>query len=131
MSTTNNSCSLLILGVVTLQSSTKNNSRETFKKYTKHTDEVNKSVTLRGVLKLKVDRHKSIPLSEVEDARSIVKRFNTGAMSLGSISAETHEALAVAMNSIGARSNTGLSARYLCSLGRFHGFHSLNLVLVS
>jgi len=70
-------------------------------------DEQNKAVTLRGVLKLKVDPAKSIPLSEVEPAKEIVKRFNTGAMSLGSISQETHETLAIAMNSINARSNTG------------------------
>lgn len=49
----------------------------------------------------------SIPLEEVESASAIVRRFNTGAMSLGSISQETHEALAIAMNTIGARSNTG------------------------
>lgn len=94
-------------GMVSLQLATKGNSREAFKRYTKHTDMMNKAVTLRGVLKLKVDRAKSIPLSEVEEAKEIVKRFNTGAMSLGSISQETHEALAIAMNSIGARSNTG------------------------
>ena len=94
-------------GMVSLQQATRNNSKDMFKAYTKHVDEQNKAVTLRGVLKLKVDPSKSIPLSEVEPAKDIVKRFNTGAMSLGSISQETHETLAIAMNSIGARSNTG------------------------
>lgn len=94
-------------GMTNLQIASRTNSREAFKTYTKHTDEMNKAVTLRGVLRLKVDRSKAIPLSEVEEAKEIVKRFNTGAMSLGSISQETHEALAVAMNTIGARSNTG------------------------
>lgn len=94
-------------GMVNLQIASRNNSREAFKAYTKHLDEQNKRVTLRGVLKLKIDKSKSIPLTEVEPAKEIVKRFNTGAMSLGSISQETHETLAVAMNQIGARSNTG------------------------
>lgn len=63
-------------------------SRQIFKQYTAHVDQMNKSVTLRGVLKLMVDESKSIPISEVEEAKNdIVKRFNTGAMSLvGSIS---------------------------------------------
>jgi glutamate synthase domain-containing protein 2/glutamate synthase domain-containing protein 3 len=94
-------------GMVALQQASRTNSRETFKQYTQHVDQVNKGVTLRGVLKFKVDKSKSIPLSEVEPAKEIVKRFATGAMSVGSISQETHEALAVAMNTIGARSNTG------------------------
>lgn len=94
-------------GMVSLQLATKSNSRELFKKYTQHVDEMNKSVTLRGVLKLKEMKGNSIPLSEVEPAQNIVRRFNTGAMSLGSISQETHETLAVAMNQMGARSNTG------------------------
>jgi glutamate synthase domain-containing protein 2 len=68
---------------------------------------MNKAVTLRGVLRLKVDKTKSIPLSEVQEAKEIVKRFNSGAMSLGSISQETHETLAQAMNFLQARSNTG------------------------
>jgi glutamate synthase (NADPH/NADH) len=94
-------------GMVALQQASRTNSRQTFKQYTEHVDKMNKSVTLRGVLRLKVDKSKPIPLSEVQEAKEIVKRFNTGAMSLGSISRETHEALAVAMNSLGARSNTG------------------------
>ncbi len=94
-------------GMVSLQQAARNNSREAFKMYTSHLNEVNKGVTLRGVLKLKIDPTKSIPIEQVEEAKEIVKRFNTGAMSLGSISQETHETLAQAMNIIGARSNTG------------------------
>lgn len=94
-------------GMVALQQSTRLNSRELFKTYTRNIDNTNKAVTLRGVLKFNTKGVKPVPLSEVEPAASIVKRFNTGAMSLGSISQETHETLAVAMNSIGARSNTG------------------------
>jgi len=93
--------------MVALQQSVRANSREVFRQYTRHVDEQNKSVTLRGVLKLKVDKSKSIPLDQVEPVKEIVKRFNTGAMSLGSISQETHETLAQAMNKLGARSNTG------------------------
>ena len=94
-------------GMVSLQQSTRLNSKEIFKNYTKHIDNQNKSVTLRGVLKLNTKINKSIPIEQVESAVEIVKRFNTGAMSLGSISQETHETLAIAMNSINARSNTG------------------------
>ena len=94
-------------GMTSLQQASLNNSIEKFKEYTTHVNKQNESVTLRGVLKLKIDRKLAIPIDQVEPAVSIVKRFNTGAMSLGSISQETHEALAIAMNSIGARSNTG------------------------
>ena len=86
--------------MVLLQTSTKSNSRDVFKEYTAEVDHQNKSVTLRGVMKLKNDRSMAIPLDQVEPAKNIVKRFNTGAMSLGSISQETHETLAVAMNSV-------------------------------
>jgi glutamate synthase (NADH) len=94
-------------GMVALQQSTRMNSRALFKNYTAHIDKMNKAVTLRGVLKFNTKNVTPVPLSEVEPAAEIVKRFNTGAMSLGSISQETHETLAVAMNSINARSNTG------------------------
>ena len=58
-------------------------------------------------MKFKFDPSRAIPLEEVESVNDIVKRFNTGAMSLGSISQEAHETLAVAMNALGGRSNTG------------------------
>jgi glutamate synthase (NADH) len=68
---------------------------------------MNKKVTLRGQLKFKFDPARAVPLEDVEPASNIVKRFATGAMSLGSISREAHETLAVAMNGLGGRSNTG------------------------
>src|SRR5512146_1663501 len=64
-------------------------------------------MTLRGLFEFKVDPAKAIPVEEVEPASEIVKRFATGAMSLGSISTEAHATLAVAMNRIGGKSNTG------------------------
>ncbi len=69
-------------------------------------DEAAKGITLRGLMSFRPDRD-PIPIDEVEAGTEIVKRFSTGAMSMGSISAESHEALAVAMNRLGARSNTG------------------------
>lgn len=94
-------------GMVSLQQATRLNSKDAFKSYSRQIDEMNKSVTLRGVLKFNKSKATPIPISQVEAASEIVKRFNTGAMSLGSISQETHEALAIAMNQMGARSNTG------------------------
>jgi glutamate synthase domain-containing protein 2/glutamate synthase domain-containing protein 1/glutamate synthase domain-containing protein 3 len=94
-------------GMVNLQIAARTNSREAFKEFTRLTNEQNKKVTLRGQLKFKFDPSRSIPLEEVEPVSEIVKRFATGAMSLGSISQEAHETLAVAMNALGGRSNTG------------------------
>jgi glutamate synthase domain-containing protein 2 len=93
--------------MVALQQSARTNSREAYKMYTKLVDETNAGCNLRGLLRFKVDPARSVPIEEVEPASEIVKRFNTGAMSLGSISRETHETLAVAMNTLGGRSNTG------------------------
>src|SRR5256885_9719942 len=64
-------------------------------------------MTLRGLFEFKFDPAKAIVLDQVESAKEIVKRFATGAMSLGSISTEAHATLAVAMNRIGGKSNTG------------------------
>ena len=90
-----------------LQQSVRQNSKETFQEYTDLIDLQNKQLcTLRGLLQLK-ELDKPLPLEEVESAKEIVKRFATGAMSYGSISKEAHETLAIAMNRIGARSNTG------------------------
>jgi glutamate synthase domain-containing protein 2/glutamate synthase domain-containing protein 1/glutamate synthase domain-containing protein 3 len=89
-----------------LQQSTRNNSYDTFKQYTKTIDEPNEDyITLRGLLDFK--NQKPIDIDEVEPIESIMTRFATGAMSYGSISKEAHETLAIAMNSIGAKSNTG------------------------
>jgi glutamate synthase domain-containing protein 2/glutamate synthase domain-containing protein 1/glutamate synthase domain-containing protein 3 len=70
-------------------------------------DESKRRATLRGLLKLKPPPSGPIPIEEVESAKDIVKRFATGAMSLGSLSAEAHETLAIAMNRLGGKSNTG------------------------
>ena len=69
-------------------------------------DESTRRSNLRGLLDFKFD-HTPLPVEEVEPASEIVKRFNTGAMSFGSISKEAHETLAIAMNRLGGKSNTG------------------------
>lgn len=94
-------------GMVNLQIAARTNSREAYKEFSRITNEQNKKVTLRGQLKFKFDPNRAIPIEEVEPVSEIVKRFNTGAMSLGSISQEAHETLAIAMNALGGRSNTG------------------------
>ncbi|MFQ3575042.1 MAG: glutamate synthase large subunit [Cytophagales bacterium] len=89
-----------------LQMSTQKGDYELFKKYSKVINEQTKrSCTLRSLLKFK--KGNSIPLDEVEPIENILKRFATGAMSFGSISYEAHSTLAIAMNRIGAKSNTG------------------------
>lgn len=93
--------------MVNLQIAARTDSREAYKEFARITNEQNQKVTLRGQLKFKFDPSKAIPVDEVEPVSEIVKRFATGAMSLGSISQEAHETLAVAMNSLGGRSNTG------------------------
>ena len=94
--------------VFLLQHSTRTQSYPLFKKFTqKINDQAEKLMTLRGLFRLKEGELDPIPIDEVESVESIVKRFSTGAMSYGSISQEAHETLAVAMNRIGARSNTG------------------------
>ncbi len=94
------------LTVSKLQQATRQASYSTFKEYTSLINEQNERLcTLRGLLRFK--KGDPIPLEEVEPAREIVKRFATGAMSFGSISREAHETLAIAMNRIGGKSNTG------------------------
>ena len=81
---------------------------QTYKEYANIiNDQSKRQMTLRGLFEFKVDPTKAIPLDEVEPAKEIVKRFATGAMSLGSISTEAHATLAIAMNRIGGKSNTG------------------------
>ena len=88
-----------------LQWATKSDDYQTYKKFSKLVDDQNaQPAFIRGILKWK---HNPIPIEEVEPAENIMKRFVTGAMSYGSISKEAHEAIAVAMNIIGGRSNTG------------------------
>ena len=94
--------------IAKLQHSTRANNWNTYKEYAQIINDQNKRhMTLRGLFEFKIDPAKAIPLDEVEPAKEIVKRFATGAMSLGSISTEAHATLAVAMNSIGGKSNTG------------------------
>ena len=90
-----------------LQHATRTNSREMFEEFTRQIDEQNETLlTLRGLMTFKDDAE-PVPLEEVEPAAQIVKRFATGAMSFGSISYEAHTTLAIAMNRIGGKSNTG------------------------
>jgi glutamate synthase (NADPH) large chain len=94
--------------VFRLQHSTRSQRYDIFKQYTRRVDEQAKRLmTLRGLFALRAGVREPVPLDEVESVESIVKRFSTGAMSYGSISAEAHETLAIAMNRLGARSNTG------------------------
>ncbi|MBC2770656.1 glutamate synthase-related protein [Pusillimonas minor] len=94
--------------IAKLQHSTRTNNYNTYKEYAQLiNDQSRRHMTLRGLFEFKVDPAKAIPLSEVEPAKEIVKRFATGAMSLGSISTEAHSVLAIAMNRIGGKSNTG------------------------
>lgn len=90
-----------------LQQATRTNDYAMFKKYSAQINDQSKQLTtLRGLLDFKL-AEQPIPLDEVEPVEAIVKRFKTGAMSYGSISKEAHEALAIAMNRIGGKSNTG------------------------
>ena len=94
--------------IAKLQHSTKSNNYQTYQEYADIiNDQSRRHMTLRGLFEFKIDPARSIPLDEVEPAKEIVKRFATGAMSLGSISSEAHATLAVAMNRIGGKSNTG------------------------
>ncbi|MFD5733888.1 glutamate synthase large subunit [Streptomyces sioyaensis] len=93
--------------VFRLQHSTRARRYDIFKKYTERVNEQSERLmTLRGLFSFASDRP-SIPIEEVESASEIVKRFSTGAMSYGSISQEAHETLAIAMNQLGGKSNTG------------------------
>nr|WP_150621300.1 glutamate synthase-related protein [Pandoraea horticolens] len=94
--------------IAKLQHSTRSNSYQTYKEYANLiNDQSKRHMTLRGLFEFRVDPQRAIPLDQVESAKDIVKRFATGAMSLGSISTEAHATLAVAMNRIGGKSNTG------------------------
>ena len=94
--------------VYKLQHSTRTGRYEVFKEYTRLVDnQAARLATLRGLFELKAGERPPVPIDEVQPVAEIVKRFSTGAMSYGSISKEAHETLAIAMNRIGARSNTG------------------------
>ena len=93
--------------VFRLQHSTRTGKFDVFREYTSLVnDQSQRMATLRGLFEFKPDRA-PIPIDEVESAESLFRRFATGAMSFGSISAEAHETLAIAMNRLGGRSNTG------------------------
>ena len=94
--------------IAKLQHSTRSGSFGTYKEYAQLiNDQSKRHMTLRGLFEFKADPARAIALGEVEPAAEIVKRFASGAMSLGSISTEAHATLAVAMNRIGGKSNTG------------------------
>jgi len=93
--------------IAKLQHATRTGQYDTYKEYAKLiNDQTRRHMTLRGLFEIK-SLGKAIPLVQVESAKEIVKRFATGAMSLGSISTEAHATLAIAMNRIGGKSNTG------------------------
>ena len=94
--------------VFLLQHSTRTGRYDIFQQYSKEVDRLSREGgTLRGLFDLKTSIRPPVPLDEVESVESIVTRFNTGAMSYGSISAEAHETMAIAMNNLGGRSNSG------------------------
>ncbi|WP_285724287.1 glutamate synthase large subunit [Psychromicrobium xiongbiense] len=94
--------------VFRLQHATRERRYDIFKNYTKAIDDQSENLmTLRGLLGFKAGQRPAVPIEEVEPVSEIVKRFSTGAMSYGSISQEAHETLAIAMNQLGGKSNTG------------------------
>jgi len=94
--------------IAKLQHATRTNTYSTYKEYARLIDDQSRRhMTFRGLFEFRFNRCKPVPIEEVEPAAEIVKRFSTGAMSLGSISTEVHTTLAVAMNRIGGKSNTG------------------------
>ncbi|MDX1886086.1 glutamate synthase large subunit [Mycolicibacterium sp. 120270] len=94
--------------VFLLQHSTRTARYDIFQQYSDEVDRLSREGgTLRGLFELKTGARPPVPLDEVEPVESIVTRFNTGAMSYGSISAEAHETMAIAMNNLGGRSNSG------------------------
>jgi glutamate synthase (NADPH/NADH) large chain len=94
--------------VFKLQHSTRTKQYDVFREYTKSVDDQAENLmTLRGLFTLREGVRPAVPIEEVESISAIIKRFSTGAMSYGSISPEAHETLAIAMNNIGGKSNTG------------------------
>ncbi len=90
-----------------LQEAARTGNYETYKKYSECLNREDNTLTLRSLLGFKYDENGGIPIDEVESVESICHRFKTGAMSYGSISQEAHECMAIAMNSIGGKSNSG------------------------
>lgn len=103
--------------VFALQHGTRASRYDVFKNYTREVNGLQRGVTLRGLLDFKLGERPAVPIEQVEPVSAIVKRFASGAMSYGSLSREAHETLAIAMNRLGGRSNSGEggedSARYV------------------
>jgi glutamate synthase (NADPH/NADH) large chain len=94
--------------IADLQQAAQSNDRDAYWRFAERVNqETNRACHLRGLLRIRPEQRTAIPLEEVESAQEIVRRICTGAMSFGSISAEAHESLAVAMNRLGGKSNTG------------------------
>jgi len=94
--------------IATIQHATRKNSEQQYKQFASIVNDRNRTLAaLRALMRFKFEDREPIPIEEVEPWTEIVKRFTTGAMSFGSISAEAHETLAIAMNRLGGRSNTG------------------------
>src|ERR1700691_2565589 len=105
--------------VFKLQHATRSGQYQIFKEYTRLVDDQSERMaSLRGLLKFRAGVRPPVPLDEVEPASEIVKRFSTGAMSYGSISAEAHETLAIAMNRLGGRSNCGEGGEHVSRFDR-------------
>ncbi len=112
-----------------LQHATRSNNAATYKEYAKLiNDQTQRQMTLRGLFEIK-PLGKAVPLDEVESAKEIVKRFVTGAMSLGSISTEAHSTLAIAMNRIGGKSNTGEGGEDANRFKVLHGGEKLSDII--
>ncbi len=112
-----------------LQHATRSNNYATYKEYAKHiNDQTERQMTLRGLFEIK-SVGAAVPLEEVESAKEIVKRFVTGAMSLGSISTEAHATLAIAMNRIGGKSNTGEGGEDANRFKTLHGGEKLSEII--
>jgi glutamate synthase (NADPH/NADH) len=94
-------------GVASLQDAVREKNQHSYDTYAANAHNQIKKITLRGLLDFAYDQGQEIPIEQVEPWTEIVKRFCTGAMSYGSISMESHSALAVAMNRLGGKSNTG------------------------
>lgn len=103
--------------IAKLQEAARYNSRSSYNQFAKLTNSLNKLCTLRGQLELTHGDWDAIPIEHVEPAKEIVKRFATGAMSYGSISIEAHSTLAVAMNKLGGKSNTGEGGEHISRYG--------------
>ncbi len=115
--------------IAKLQHATRTNNIATYKEYAKLINEqATKLKTLRGLFEIK-SAGAAVPLEEVEPAKEIVKRFATGAMSLGSISTEAHTTLAIAMNRIGGKSNTGEGGEDAARFAVFKGGEMLSDII--